>query len=160
VAFSPDGRRALSAGYDHGVMLWDLDKGVAVPGFACSNVLRYVNHVAFSPDGKSALLCGGRRVCLIGPAGGPVERRLGGHKGTVVSAAFSPDGKQIVSGSDDRTLRLWDRASGKEIRAFTGHEGFVKSVACSPDGKQVLSGATDDTVRLWDAATGKELKVF
>jgi hypothetical protein len=160
VAFSPDGRRALSAGYDHEVFLWDLEKGVAVPGFAFSNVLRYVNHVAFSPDGKFALVCGGRTICLIDAATGQVERRLEGHTGAVVSATFSADGKQVLSGGDDRALRLWDRAGGKEVRVFTGHEGFVKSVALSPDGKQALSGATDATVRLWDAATGKELKVF
>ncbi len=160
VAFSPDGRRALSAGYDHEVFLWDLEKGVAVPGFAFSNVLRHVNHVAFSPDGKSALVCGGRTVCLIDAAGGQVLRRLEGHTGAVVSAAFSADGKQVLSGGDDRTLRLWDAATGKDVRVFTGHEGFVKSVALSPDGRQALSGATDATVRLWDAASGKEVKVF
>jgi WD40 repeat protein len=160
VAFSPDGRQALSAGYDHEVILWDLEKGIAVPGFAFSHVLRYVNHVAFSPDGKSALVCGGRTVCVIDAASGRVERRLEGHAAAVVSAAFSADGKQVLTGGDDCTLRLWDRATGKEIRTFTSHEGFVKSVAFSPDGKQVLSGATDTTVRLWDAATGKELKAF
>jgi WD40 repeat protein/mono/diheme cytochrome c family protein len=160
VAFSPDGRRALSAGYDHAVILWDLDRGEPVPGFSSPAGLKYVNHVAFAPDGKQALVCAEKTLFLTDVATGRVVRRLEGHTAAVVSATFSADGKQVLSGGDDRTLRLWDRATGKEVRVFTGHEGFVKSVALSPDGRQALSGATDATVRLWDAATGKELKVF
>jgi WD40 repeat protein/mono/diheme cytochrome c family protein len=160
VAFSADGRRALSAGYDHEVFLWDLERGDAVPTFTFSNVLRYPNCVAFSPDGRRAVVCGGRVLCVIDAATGKVERRLEGHTAPVVSAVFSADGKYVLSGGDDRTLRLWDAAAGKPIRAFTSHEGYVKSVALSPDGKQALSGASDATVRLWDVGSSKQLKVF
>jgi WD40 repeat protein len=160
VAFSPDGRRALSAGYDHEVFLWDLERGEAVPNFDFHHVLRYLNHVAFSPDGRRAMVCGSRAVCLIDAATGKIERRLEGHTAPVVSAAFSADGKHVLSGGDDRTLRLWDATSGNLVRTFTGHEGYVKTVALGADGKQALSGGSDATVRLWDVATGKELKIF
>jgi WD40 repeat protein len=160
VAFSPDGRRALSAGYDHEVFLWDLERGDAIPTFAFRDVLRYLNCVAFSPDGRRAVVCGGPTACVIDAASGKVERRLEGNTAAVVSAAFSADGKYILSGGDDRALRWWDATSGKLVRTFTGHAGYVKSVALSPDGKHALSGASDATARLWDVASGKELKAF
>jgi WD40 repeat protein len=74
--------------------------------------------------------------------------------------AFSPDGKQVVSGSDDTTVRLWDAATGTPLQTLEGHSRAVISVAFSPDGKQVVSGSYDTTVRLWDAATGTPLQTL
>jgi WD40 repeat protein len=82
---------------------------------------------------------------------------LEGHTGWVDSVAFSPDGKQVVSGSHDETVRLWDVATGASLQTLEGHPGSVNSVAFSPDGKQVVSESNDETVRLWDAATGAPL---
>jgi WD40 repeat protein len=62
---------------------------------------------------------------------------------------FSPDGKTILSGSSDCTVRLWDVATGKELRRFVGHKDSVIGVAYSHDGKRVLSASDDGTVRLW-----------
>jgi dipeptidyl aminopeptidase/acylaminoacyl peptidase len=87
-------------------------------------------------------------------------RSFTGHTAAIVSAVFSSDGKRLLSGSDDHTMRLWDVATAKQVQVFHGHENCVKSVAFSPDGKQALSGSTDATVRLWDIDTAKELKVF
>jgi len=83
-----------------------------------------------------------------------------GHTDIVFSVTFSPDGTKVLTGSNDKTARLWDAASGAEIRTFIGHTSSVESVAFSPDGTRVLSGSVDGSARLWDAATGVQIRTF
>ena len=76
------------------------------------------------------------------------------------SAAFSPDGARIVTASWDKTARIWDAATGKEIAVLRGHENDVTSAAFSPDGTRIVTASRDKTARIWDAATGKEIAVL
>ena len=83
-----------------------------------------------------------------------------GHSSGVNAVAFSPDGKLALSGSDDKTLKLWEIKSGREIRSFTGHSDSVWTVAFSPDGKLALSGSLDKTLKLWEVSSGHEIRSF
>jgi WD40 repeat protein len=102
--------------------------------------------------------------CIMGNAGDTTAqskvKKTTGHSDEICSVTFSPDGKYIVSGSSDKTLILWDTATGKIIRKFTGHSGKVYSVAFSPDGKYIVSGSSDKMLIVWNAATGKQTRKF
>jgi WD40 repeat protein len=85
---------------------------------------------------------------------------ISGHLGYVSSAAYSPDGKRIVTASEDKTARLWDAETGKAIAVLAGHDGSVAGAAFSPDGKCIVTASEDKTARLWDAETGKQILVL
>ena len=74
--------------------------------------------------------------------------------------AFSPDGRLIVSGSYNSTVRVWDAATGAERRVLKGHSSEVNAIAFSPDGRLIVSGSGDITVRVWDVATGAKRQVL
>ncbi len=83
-----------------------------------------------------------------------------GHLGAVKSAVFSPDGKFLVTGGRDRTAKLWEVSTGREMRTFIGHEGTVQALCFSPDGKYIATGSTDKTVKLWNVLTGKLIMTY
>jgi WD40 repeat protein len=91
---------------------------------------------------------------IVALAGG-AWHSLRGHGGSVLSAAFSPDGSRIVTASDDKTARIWDATTAKEIAVLRGHDDALLSAAFSPDGSRIVTASDDKTARIWDAASGK-----
>jgi len=86
---------------------------------------------------------------------------LRGHQGAVTCVAISADGGRIASaGRGDRTIKVWDAATGAELITIPGHEGDICSVAFSPDGSHIVSASHDKTVKVWDAANGRQVKTL
>ncbi|MBW4575010.1 MAG: tetratricopeptide repeat protein [Aphanothece sp. CMT-3BRIN-NPC111] len=85
---------------------------------------------------------------------------LTGHSSFVTSVVISPDGQILASSSWDKTIKLWQLSTGREIRTLTGHSQQVHSVAISPDGQTLASGSWDDTIKLWQLSTGQKIRTL
>jgi WD40 repeat protein len=120
-----------------------------------------VRSMAFSPDGQSILTTNYHhltlwdvktRTCL--------EKRFSWHKDDVHAVAISPNGLNALTGSQDKTMKLWEIATGKCLATFAGHEGTIHFVSFSPDGRFAISGSKDSTLRIWDLASGACLRTL
>lgn len=121
-------------------------------------VLRAPNHnrsVCFSPDSKRLLTVrehfSEKKVCIFSIPDGRLEREFGEGNSNITSAAFSPDGRFIVYGSEDGRVRVADATTGIQVSELK-MEGSVKAVAWSPDGRSVVAGGGGKKIRVWDAA--------
>ncbi len=122
-----------------------------------------VESVAFSPDGSLIASCEGSNYGLEGSQGSLVKlwnaetgaelHSLVGHTSSVLSLAFSPDGRRVVSGGLE-SVRVWDTGTGAEVRALEGQVDAVYGVAYSSDGKYVAAADYEGQLSLWDAETG------
>jgi len=90
---------------------------------------------------------------LWNPQTGQLLRTLAGQNKAVWSVAFSPDGKQIASGSYDRTIKLLDSQTRQLLRTLAGHNKAVWSVAFNPQGHTLASGSEDETIKIWQVSS-------
>ena len=159
LAFSPDGQQLVSGGSDVGLIIWNVETGEEIRRIP----LGVTYAVAFSPDGSavlSGLGTGSSGVLTLWDVetGAEIHRYIG-HSAPVNRATFNPDGRMILSGSADGSLRLWYTDSGAELQRIPQSDG-VEGVAFSPDGRLALSGARDSSVTLTDVTTGEEIHRF
>jgi WD40 repeat protein len=161
VACSPNGSKIVS-GLANGLLrVWHSETGARLATLEGHS--EKVNSVAFSPNGAQ-LVSGSddwsiriwdmrmnEIICVLQSHGYPVTPMV--QSPEVTSVAFSPDGRQVVSGSCDKTVRIWDVQSTKQITLLQGHHKEVLSVSFSPDGTLVASGAADGTMWVWDMQT-------
>ncbi|MGB3548075.1 MAG: hypothetical protein WBA17_13955, partial [Saprospiraceae bacterium] len=85
---------------------------------------------------------------------------INGHSSGVNVVAVSPDGEKVISGSYDKTIKVWDITTGEQLLSLSGHSSFVKAVVVSLDGEKVISGSDDKTVKVWDITTGELINSF
>ncbi|AFY30576.1 protein kinase [Calothrix sp. PCC 7507] len=94
------------------------------------------------------------------PSSSFLERTLTGHSNKICSVAFSPDGNTLASGSYDKTIKLWNLATGEQIRTLKGHSDTICSVVFSPNRITLVSGSYDETIKLWNLATGEQIRTL
>jgi WD40 repeat protein len=157
IAFRPDGRAVLRAGYgDHTARIYGTTTGKAL-GPSLQHQGR-VNAVAFSPDGRLAVTGSQDATARIWDVttGRPIGEPLR-YQEQVLDVAFSPDGKAVLAASTDGSARLWDVATGRALGPPWQHPILVKSVTFSPDGKYALTLTGGDVggniARLWNIPT-------
>jgi len=163
LAISSDGKRALSATGQRTIHLWDMESGRELAHLEGHPSNVYC--LAFAPDGKLAVIGGkllpkpndcGLWLWQLEPKREVVPLPL---NDTILCAAFTADGKNLLVGGDT-SLRLLDLRTKKEIHRFGGHTGPIRCVAFARDGRQILSGSVDQTVRLWNVERGQEVRCF
>jgi eukaryotic-like serine/threonine-protein kinase len=156
VAFSRDGRLALSASDDKTAQLWSVATGQPV-GPALQHAAPVLMAV-FSPDGQTVLTGSADKTARLWstatgqPLGPPLQ-----HQGAVGAVAFDPSGQLVLTGSEDKTAQLWSVATGQPQGPPLKHQGPVRSVAFSPDGRIILTASDDRTAQLWSVTTGESV---
>jgi WD40 repeat protein len=172
IAFSPDGRSLVAGDQDGAILFWDVTSGQLLRTLKQEAL---VTCLALSPDGRM-MATATLDIYIWNLQTGQIVQTLKGHENLVSSVAFSPDGNFLISGSWDRSARIWSLASGESLHTLeaSGKVTFatgngersgemklpVDAVTFSPDGKLVATAGADHWTRLWNAESGKLVRSF
>ncbi|TPX49736.1 hypothetical protein SeMB42_g00378 [Synchytrium endobioticum] len=180
VTFSISGDMIISASRDKTIRMWETSTGFCVR--TLSGHLDWVRAVRPSLDGKLLVSCSNDQTIRIWDlTTGECKSELRGHEHVVEDAVFIPiaahsavmeltvgevtstvdqptEGRYVVSGSRDKSIRIWDVATGQCIHTFNGHDNWVRGLALHPAGKHLISASDDKTLRIWDLKTGRNIK--
>jgi WD40 repeat protein len=177
VAFTADGPRAVSVNNEkRRLHLWAVEPTrILTPLAQVALDDEWIQNVALSADARQAITAGAKGVGVWDLQKQRLRHRLTDHKGPVVRAVFSPDGKRAASGGVDETVRIWDVEAGKQLHAFKGPASVLVAFAFDADGARLLSGASGRRdlkfdvrnpvvdprpLRLWETSSGRDLAFF
>lgn len=155
---SRDGGSIVCAHQDLSLTRWDISKQARIwekrsPGWTATDF-------SFSATGEIALTNGpGFSLNLLAPDATRGVKTLSGHTGAIVCAAFSSDDQLIVSGGWDKTIKLWDAATGMLLKTLSGHDRAVTSIAFVGNNRKVVSTSLDGTLRIWDLFSGENRSI-
>ena len=169
-AFNPDGTLVVTASDDGRARIWDVDGGAPVRSLRGHT--GGVTSAAFSSDGERVVTAGGDGTARIWDANGGAaietlrsrraRREARSQYGTfaVTDAAFTPDGKHVVTAESGGAARIWSTTGGGPVETLRGHESGVTAAAFSPDGERVVTAGTDGTARIWDVDSGTAIETL
>jgi len=167
VVFTPDGHMLATGGDDRKIMFWDLMQRQVVIALSLDDTAAHA--LAVSPNGQTLVTGSYRKIKVwriphmeglttFSPP--QLLHSFTGHTHIVRSLAISADGKILVSGSRDTTIKVWHLETGELLHTLQGHRDGVYAIALSPDGQIIASGSVDKTIKLWHLETGELLGTF
>ena len=156
VALSPDGKRIAIGCRVAAVYLFAVETGKALPSPKATGSVSPIRTLGFSPDGTMLAYSYWHNAFVWNLATATLSPQLV-HKQDVTTVQFSLDGKKLVTGSGDKTARLWETSGGKSIGSPMVHPDGVNSAVFSHDGKSVATVCFDNIVRIWNSTTGEPI---